>query len=179
MHTTGLLPAGERPQFKMVSLTLQNGAIENSGCIQNFTSWAAKNSADMITTLGRNINSRARSPGPSCTKEGWKFYSPLLMQRVFFSNKETSFLLGTRIHTSLDNTAVTPCLSHKSFSCWPMVVSGTMIQVVEPGAILIVAFISTIRNDLTRRHEEGCHKHGKSLAPTSWNTVEYMVAIVW
>ncbi len=59
-----------------------------------------------------------------------------------------------------------------------MVVSGTMIEVVEPGAILIIAFISTIRNDLTRRHEEGCHKHGKSLAPTSWNTVEYMVAIV-
>ena len=94
MHTTGLLPAGERPQFKMVSLTLQNGAIENSGCIQNFTSWAAKNSADMITTLGRNINSRARSPGPSCTKEGWKFSSPLLMQRVFFFQQRDIIFTG-------------------------------------------------------------------------------------
>ena len=56
--------------------------------------------------------------------------------------------------------------------------SFKIYMVDEPGAILIVAFISTIRNDLTRRHEEGCHKHGKSLAPASWNTVEYMVAIV-
>ena len=35
--------------------------------------------------------------------------------------------------TSLESKAVTPNLSHSAFSCCAMVVSGTTIEVVEPG----------------------------------------------
>ena len=71
MHTKGLLPAGDRPQLRSVSLTLKKLSFTHLGTVQfmggwhrHFTSLDAKNSTDMIKIVGLCSSSLSKSPGP-------------------------------------------------------------------------------------------------------------------
>ena len=72
MHTKGLLPAGDRPQLRRVSLTLENLNFTYIAAVQfmggwhwHFTSLDAKNSTDMIKIVGLSSSSLSKSPGPT------------------------------------------------------------------------------------------------------------------
>ena len=127
MHTKGLLPAGDRPQLRRVSLTLENLNFTYIAAVQfmggwhwHFTSLDAKNSTDMIKIVGLSSSSLSKSPGPT-----WQdnFLLP--------GDEKVKYICISS--TSLESKADIPNLSHSAFSCWAIVVRGTNIEVVERG----------------------------------------------
>ena len=131
MHTKGLLPAGDRPQLRRVSLTLENLNFTYIAAVQfmggwhwHFTSLDAKNSTDMIKIVGLSSSSLSKSPGPTWQDNRFLaifYYQGTRRWKIYISS------------TSLESKADIPNLSHSAFSCWAIVVRGTNIEVVEPG----------------------------------------------
>ena len=138
MHTKGLLPAGDRPQLRRVSLTLENLNFTYIAAVQfmggwhwHFTSLDAKNSTDMIKIVGLGSSFLSKSPGP--TLQDNRFLAIFYYQGTRRWNIYLKHLAGeqgryTQLVALCLQLLGDCCKGHQYWSCWAW---GEMNQLLK------------------------------------------------